>query len=171
MTKLTLTFVLLLAAAAAAHAQGTTPAGTPYPSGSSPIYPKLDPDVVRRDEAHIAANRAATRDAEARAATLGRTSGQTFKAEIKVTNTSVKAIQSVSWTATLLDPFTGAVIRAYDVETETQIAPGKTKKLSEKLPKPGPRTVSATSLGGTAADLKVRINTITYVDGTTSTTP
>lgn len=175
MMKLTLAFALLITAAAAAHAQDRTPVGTPYPQGSSEIYPKKIADPVQLDEAHIAASRAAgrpsDREANENAKLWKYTTVPTFKAEIKVKNSSAKAIQSVAWTATLLDPETGAVIRSYDVTTEAQIKPGKTKKLSERLQKPRADTVSADSRGAKVADLKVKVTSVTYVDGSTSTTP
>ena len=174
MRKLTLTFMLLLAATAAAHAQqGTTPVGTPYPPGSSPIYPKIDPDAVRRDETHIANNRSATSKEEYKA-DRWYSKADTFKAEIEVTNTSAQAIQSVTWTATLLDSETGAIIRTFDVTTEKKIAPGKTKKLGQRLVTPYDYVVRANARHPNrpnVADLKVAVKRVTYRDGTTSTTP
>lgn len=173
MKKLTLTFMLLLAAAAAAHAQGTTPAGTTYPPGSSPTYPKFDPDAIRRDETHIANSRIVTSREEHRA---DRWYGKadTFKAEIEVTNTSAQPIQSVTWTATLLDSETGAVIRTFEVTTEKKVAPGKTKKLGQRLVTPYDYVVRANARHPNrpnVADLKVAVKSVTYSDGTTSTTP
>lgn len=175
MTKLILAFALLVTAAAAAQAQGTTPAGTPLPPGTNDLELRKIKDPVQLDEAHIAASRAAGRpydlEANVNARLRGYTAVPTFKAEIKVKNTSAKVIQSVSWTATLLDSETGGVISTYDVTTEARIAPGKTKKLSEHLRKPSVQTVPASSRGAVVADLKVKVNTVTYVDGTTSNTP
>src|SRR5690349_5510776 len=98
MKKLTLTFALLLVAAAAAHAQERTPAGTPYPSGSSSIYPKVITDKVMRDEAVIAESRNRTNPAEREASAWRYNMPPTFKAMVEVTNNSTKAIKSVEWT-------------------------------------------------------------------------
>ncbi len=175
MTKLTLAFALMLTAAAAAHAQGTTPAGTPLPPGTSDLHLRKIKDPVHLDEALINAsrNRNISR-AESVPHTARNTKPPTFDAKIKVKNSSTKFIESVDWTATLLDPETGAVIRSYAVTSKTRIAPGKSKKLSEKLEKPGYRVVSAVSPNphkGVVADLKVKVTSVTYADGSTSTTP
>jgi hypothetical protein len=173
MTKLTLAFALLLTAAAAAHAQ-TTPAGTPYPPGTSPIEPRIIRDPVQRDEAHITASRSYSAAAESEADAARRSMLPNFKAVVEVTNHAAKAIKSVSWTATLTDPDTGTVVRTYDVTTKTDIAPGKTKKLSKRLRTPRANVVRITSrprYKRSVADLKVAVTGVTYVDGSTSTTP
>jgi hypothetical protein len=170
MRKLTLIVALLLTAAAAAHAQ--------IPNGSTGFDPKRealrDGNTVRLDEAHISDSRAsnAKLESEANAARHGQL--PSFKAQIEVTNHAAKIIQAVEWTATLIDPGTGAVIRTYDVTTETRIAPGKTKKLSKHLQTPRARVVSVkTHTPGkpVVADLKVKVTGVTYADGTTSTMP
>ena len=182
MTKLTLTFMLLLTAAAAAHAQDTTPAGTPLPPGTSTIELRKIKDPVQLDEAHIAASHRSSAAAERRAAEENGANPvrravpptPSFKAEIKVTNHAAKAIKSVAWTATLTDPDTGAVIDSYDVTTEARIAPGKTKKLSKRLRVPRANVVRATSRTpnkSQVANLKVAVKAVTYADGSTSTTP
>ena len=170
MTKLTLAFALLLTASAAARAQ--LPGGSP---GSDPLREAMrQGDAAKVEEAHIRASRISGARSEREAAAARRDRPQTFKAEIRVMNSAAKAIKSVVWTATLTDPLTGAVLRTYEVESETSIAPGKTKKLSKRLRKPGPIVVNA-STGSTSripvADLKVAVTGVTYVDGSTSTTP
>ena len=173
MKKLTLAFALLLTATAAAHAQ-TTPAGTSYPPGSSDIYPKKIKDPVQLDEAHIANSRVRTGPAEREAAAARRNMPQTFKAEVVVTNHAAKAIKSVEWTTTLTDPDTGDIISTYDVTTKSNIAPGKTKRLSKRLRTPHVRVVSATSRNPyqpQVGNIKVEITGVTYADGSTSTTP
>jgi hypothetical protein len=162
---------LTLLAAAAAHAQ-TTPAGTPYPAGSSEIYPKKIKDPVQLDEAHIANSRVHTGPSE-RAASSSRYMGPTFKAEVVVTNHAAKTIKSVEWTATLTDPATGNVISTYDVKSNSNIAPGKTKRLSKKLRTPSARVVNATARNSDrqVGNLNVEVKSVTYADGTTSTTP
>ena len=174
MKKLTLVFALLLTAAAAARAQDRTPAGTPYPPGSSSIDPKIIRDPVHRDEAHIAASRARTSPMEREASAWRYNMPRTFKALVEVTNHAAKAIKSVEWTATLTDPATGDVIGTYDVTTKSNIAPGKTKKLSKRLTTPHARVVSATASNpyqSRVGDLKVEVKNVTYADGTTSATP
>lgn len=174
MKKLTLTFALLLAASAAAHAQDRTPAGTPYPPGSSSLDPKIIRDPVHRDEAHIAASRVRANEAEREAAAWRYNMPRTFKAVVEVTNHAAKAIKSVEWTTTLIDPNTGDVIRTYDVTTKANIAPGRTKKLSKNLRTPNARVVSATDRNlyqPRVGNLKVEVKGVTYADGTTSTTP
>lgn len=174
MKKLTLTFALLLTAAAAAHAQDRTPVGTPYPPGSSSIDPKIIRDPVQRDEAHIAAARVTTSPSEREAASARYNMPPTFKAVVEVTNHAAKAIKSVDWTATLTDPATGDVISTYDVTTKSNISPGKTKKLSKNLRTPHVRVVSATARNPyqpRVGNVKVAVKGVTYADGTTSTTP
>jgi hypothetical protein len=170
MTKLTLTFALLLTAAAAAHAQ--IPNGSP---GSDPVREAMRVgDPARTDEARIAASRAANVRSEDEADAVRRAMPQTFNAEIAVTNSAAQAIKAVSWRATLINPETGAVIRSYDVTTEARIAPGSTKKLSKRLRTPRDNVVKAASQPRhkpTVADLKVKVTGVTYVDGSTSTTP
>lgn len=170
MTKLTLAFALLLTASAAARAQ--VPGGSP---GSDPLREAMrQGDAARVGEAHIRTSRVYGASAERAANAARRNLPQTFKAELRVTNSAAKAIKSVAWTATLTDPLTGAVLRTYDVESEARIAPGRTKKLSKRL-----RTPPATALNASAgrprvmpvADLKVAVTGVTYVDGSTSTTP
>ena len=173
MKKLTLAFALLLTAAAAAHAQ-TTPAGTPYPPGSSPIDTKKISDPVKLDEAHIANSRMRTYRPEVVPSSSGRARRETFKAEVVVTNHAAKAIKSVEWTTTLTDPDTGDIISTYDVTTKSNIAPGKTKRLSKRLRTPHVRVVSATSRNPyqpQVGNIKVEITGVTYADGSTSTTP
>jgi hypothetical protein len=171
MTRLTLAFTLLLTTAAAAHAQ--TPNGNP---GSDPLREAMRTgDSAKVEEAHINASRANRLKAESAAAT-GRSSNrpQTFKAQVEVTNRAAKAIKSVVWTATLTDPDTGSVIRAYDVETKADIAPGKTKRLSERLLTPPATVVNSSAKRPRrtpVADLKVAVKSVTYVDGSTSATP
>lgn len=174
MKKLTLTFALLLTSAAAAHAQSTTPAGTPYPPGSSPIEPKIISDPVKRDEAHIQGSRMRSYRPEVVPSSSGRYKPQTFKAEVVVTNHAAKAIKSVEWTATLTDPNTGNVISTYDVTSKSKIEPGRTKKLSKSLNTPRDRVVNASARNPhrpNVANVKVEIKSVTYADGSTSTTP
>lgn len=171
MTKLTLAFALLLTAASAARAQ------TPY-VGAPVADPHRDAlaikDPVHRDEALIAGANRRNINLEREANAARRAMPQTFKAEVEVTNRAAKAIKFVSWTATLTDPETGAVIRTYDVETRAGIAPGKTRRLSKRLRTPRADVVKAPSLPGRkrpVADLRVEVTGVTYVDGSTSTTP
>ena len=172
MKKLTLAFALLLTATAAAHAQ--TPTGAPYPPGSSEIYPKKISDPVKLDEAHIANSRVRAVPAEQEALSSSRHRPPTFKAEVVVTNHAAKAIKSVEWTTTLTDPDTGDIISTYDVTTKSNIAPGKTKRLSKRLRTPHVRVVSATSRNPyqpQVGNIKVEVTGVTYADGSTSTTP
>lgn len=174
MKKLTLTLALLLTAAAAAHAQDRTAAGTTYPAGSSDIYPKKIKDSVQLDETHIANSRTRSTPAEQEAAAARRNQPRTFKAVVEVTNHAAQAIKSVEWTATLTDTVTGDVISTYDVTTKSNIAPGKTKKLSKNLRTPHTRVVSATSRNfyqPQSGKVSVEVKAVTYADGTTSTTP
>lgn len=174
MKRLTLTFALVLTAASAAHAQ----ASNGNPSGN----PNRDPlrnamrvgDPARTQEAMIEASRAAGVRIEHEAAAARRSTPPTFKAEVEVTNHAAKAIESVSWKATLIHQDTGAVIRTYDVTTRARIAPGKTRKLSKFLQTPRDNVVKADTgptNKPTVADLKVKVTGVTYVDGSTSTTP
>ncbi|MET0645020.1 MAG: hypothetical protein ABW208_00280 [Pyrinomonadaceae bacterium] len=170
MKKLTLAFALLLTASAAAHAQ--VPGGGP---GSDPRREAMRlGDAAKAEEAHISDYRASNVRIENEAAAARRHTPRTFKAEVEVTNHSAKAIKSVAWTAMLVDTATGDVIRTYDVETKSRIAPGKTKKLAKRLPTPRARVVNASgnpSRRAAVANLKVEVASVTYADGTTSTAP
>ena len=170
MKKLTLTFALLLTAAAAAHAQ--VPNNNP---GTDPFRDaRMSRDPAKSEEALITASRAANARAENEAAAARRNMPPTFYAEVEVTNSAPKAIKSVQWRATLLDSETGAVIRAYDMKTDARIAPGKTRKLSKLLRTPRANVLKVTSRAprrAQVADLKVKVTGVTYVDGTTSAAP
>ncbi|HEX7314845.1 MAG TPA: hypothetical protein VF297_13040 [Pyrinomonadaceae bacterium] len=178
MKKLTLIFALLLAAAAAAHAQvpNNNPAQLPNNNpGTDPFRDaRLSRDPAKSEEALISASRASNARAESEADAVRRNLPATFNAEVEVTNSAAKTIKSVAWTATLLDSETGAVIRSYDVTTNARIAPGKTKKLSKFLRTPRANVVKVSSRAARrppVADLKVKVIGVTYEDGSTSTTP
>lgn len=166
MTKLTLAFALLLTAAAAAHAQVPTP-------GDAQRQPMSDRDPIHREESHIASSSRSSSSMEREANASRRRPLPTFKAEVEVTNHAAKDIKVVTWTATLTDPLTGAVINSYDVETKTRIAPGSTKKLSKRLKTSRNNVVNAHSAGTSSSvvSLKVEVTGVTYADGSTSTTP
>lgn len=170
MTKLTLAFALLLTATAAAHAQA--PNGNPT---NDPLRNAMRVgDAAKVGEAMIEASRASNVRLEGEANAARRSRPRTFDAEIKVTNSAAKAIRAVYWTATLTDPETGAVIRSYDVASESRIAPGSTRRLSKRLRTPRDSVVRASARPrnkAAVADLKVKVTGVTYVDGSTSTTP
>ncbi|MBV9927697.1 MAG: hypothetical protein JOZ96_21945 [Acidobacteria bacterium] len=165
MTKLAMAFALLFGAAAAAHAQ--VPGGSPGSDAARAALRRGDAAAV--DEAHIAS----TRDKN-KVPDKWYDKPDTFKAEIKVTNNSAKPIKSVTWTATLLNAETGNFIRSFDVTTRKKISPGKTRSLSERFVTPRDLVVRANARHPNrpnVADLKVKVKTVTYADGTTSTTP
>lgn len=167
MTKLTLAFALLLTAAAAAHAQIPTPS-------DAQRQPMSDRDPIHREESHIASSSRSSSSMEREADAARRRMLPSFKAEVEVTNHAAKTIKFVTWTATLIDPSTGAVINYYDVTTKTRIAPGSTKKLSKRLKTPRANVVNASSRPGssrTVGNLRVEVTGVTYVDGSTATTP
>lgn len=171
MKKLTLAFGLLLTASAAAHAQ--VPNGSP---GSDPLREaqRQPTDAARQGEALITASRMRNNTLESEADSVRNAMPKTFRAEVSVTNHAAQSIKSVAWTATLLDPETGAVIRTYDVTTDARIAPGSTKRLSKHLRTPRTNVVRVASRSPyrpTVADLKVKVKAVTYVDGSTSATP
>ena len=172
-----LLFLSLLGAVCAA---AQTPGGNSNantggsPSGESLRAAMRAGDPARGGEALISASRAYNAKFEDEADAARRAVPRTFNAEVVVTNGAAQAIRSVSWTATLINRDTGAVIRSYDVTTRTRIAPGKTRKLSKFLQTPRDNVVKVASQPPgkpTVADLKVRITGVTYADGTTSTTP
>ena len=177
MKRLMLAAALMLAALASAHAQippGRNSSETTADNNRDALAIR---DPIHRDEALIAG-------ANKRGNSLQRYAPDenrhpifvpTFKAQIKVRNNSAKAIKSVTWSASLIDPGTGRLIRTYDVTSEARIAPGKAKHLSERLPTPSSKVVSA---GGppsrkapAVVDLKTKITLVTYEDGSTSETP
>ncbi len=170
MRKLTLIAALLLTTAAAAHAQ--SPNGSP---GFDPQREALrERNTTRLDEAHISVSRASSAKLEREAAASRRGTTKTFKAVVEVTNSAAKAIKSVSWTATLTEVGTGNVIRSYDVETKTRIKPGTTKKLSKHLRTPYADLRTRATMPfdrNPVTVLKVEVTAVTYVDGSTSTTP
>lgn len=170
MKKLTLTFTLLLAAAAPAAAQ--VPNNNP---GTDPFRDaRVSRDPAKSEEALITASRASNARAENEADAARRNLPPTFSAEIEVTNSAAKPIKSVEWRATLLDSETGAVIRTYDVTTNARIAPGKTKKLSKLLRTPRANVLKVSSRvprRPQVADLKVKVTGVIYEDGSTSAAP
>jgi hypothetical protein len=176
MRKLMLAAALALAALASVHAQNIPPEH----SRSAPPNNNRDAltirDPIHRDEALIAGANRRGNSLQGDGSDEIRTSIYVpmFKAQIEVMNNSAKAIKSVSWSASLTDPGTGQLIRAYDVTTEARIAPGKSKKLSKRLPTPRVNVVSANAppsrKAPTVADLKTKITLVTYEDGSTSET-
>lgn len=172
MTKLLLAGVLVFCAAASARAQ-VNPASRH--TGQDTLREALaEPDPVRREERLIARTNRANARMEEQAKSGRAPKGPAFKARIDVTNRSGKRIESVSWTATLTDPATGAVVRSYEVTTKARIAPGETKRLTEKFETPRAGLVLAsdpTRRSPRVADLKVAVRSVTYEDGTTSATP
>jgi hypothetical protein len=175
MRKLTIAALLLtLAAAASTHAQESS-IPRPSPNATTVQDALRLKDPIQRDEALIAINSRHTNKLEHEANAHRHTPIRTFKAQVVVTNHSAMAIKSVSWSASLIDPGTGALIRTYDVTTEERIAPGKTKKLTKRLPTPISRVVSASAPTSgklpAVANLKAAVTQVTYEDGTTSETP
>lgn len=168
--------LLILAAAASAHAQGVPPRpGQTSPENETRQDALRDKDPVRRDERVIAVSKRELIKIEREANKSRPTTAGTFKAQVIVTNHSPKTIKSVSWSASLTDPDTGELIRTYDVTSEARITPGKTKKLSKKLPLPRVNVVSAAapvnSKSPAVANLKATVARVMYEDGTTSETP
>lgn len=166
MTKLTLAFALLLTGAAAAHAQIPTPS-------DAQRQPMSDRDPIHREETHIASSRNSSSSLEREANASRRHPLPTMKAVVEVTNHAAKEIKFVTWTATLTDPLTGAVIDSYDVKTKARIAPGSTKKLSKRLKTSRNNVVNASSAGTSSSVIyiKVEVTGVTYADGSTAVTP
>jgi hypothetical protein len=104
-----------------------------------------------------------------------RASARTFKASVVVRNESPKTIKSVSWVVSLVDPESRELIRRYEVTTEKRIAPGRTEKLSRRLPVPPARVVSAAPPGGTrprpVADVQAVVTRVDYTDGSSAESP
>jgi hypothetical protein len=168
MKKLTLAFALLLTASAAAHAQ------MPTRPSSDPLGRDVDRPGIARDEMNISDSRSRASAMEREADRARRASSRNFKAEIRVTNHADKAIKFVSWTAMITDASSGEVIQTHQLTTNARIAPGKTKKLSKRLKPPRADEVTGGSWPGRLpwfGPIKVEVNSVTYVDGTTSTTP
>lgn len=176
MRKVTLAACLALAALTSTHAQNLPPGHSPSatPNNRDALTIK---DLIHRDEALIAGANKRGNSAQGDTAEVPHyTHANTFKAQIEVTNNSTKAIKSVSWLASLIDPGTGQLIRAYDVTTKARIAPSKTKRLLKRLATPHVNVVSANSTptsrkSPAVADLKVKVTRVIYEDGTTSDTP
>lgn len=177
MKRLILTFALLLTATAAAHAQAPTGSPTGSPNNDSLRNAMRLGDEAKIGEATISTSRSINvRTADESAPVSGarrEPRSGTFDANIEVTNSAAKTIKAIEWTATLIDHETGAIIRSYDVTSKTNIAPGKTKKLSKQLTTPRAHVVQASSPtpNKQVADLKVKVTAVTYTDGSTSTTP
>jgi hypothetical protein len=168
--------VLTLAAAASAQAQGSAPNPAQRPAAGDSMQDAMrDKDSTRREERVINITSTELNKMEREADRSRRAPERTFKAEVVVTNHGTKTIKSISWSASLIDPGTGRLIRNYDVTTEARITPGKTKKLAKQLPTPRSNVVSAAPSGTGApavvADFKAVVTRVTYTDGSTSTTP
>jgi hypothetical protein len=162
MKKLMLATALMLAALASAHAQNIPPGQSPSATPNNNRDALTIKDPIHRDEALIAgANRRGNSLQKSDTINIPNSPYvHTFNARIEVTNNSTKAIKSVSWSASLIDPGTGQLIRAYDVTTNARIAPGKKKHLSKRLPTPRANVVSANSPSISkvpVADLKTKV--------------
>jgi hypothetical protein len=169
-------FMFIAALALAAGMSVTAQAQPPTAQDRWDDAMRRSPDPVRRDEAHIAHSRRQGSISEREAAAAYRSSlAPSFKAGVVVTNSSAKTIKSVDWSATLTDPYTGAVIRTYDVTSKARIAPGRSKKLTKKLQTPRAQVVNAAAPARRrslpVAQLKVTVTRVTYEDGSTSETP
>jgi hypothetical protein len=156
---------LILAVALVPAAQEVPPQGLPRQQQRELLREK-DPD--RRNEMVLDRGRVRLEELSRTAAPPRRASARTFAASVLVTNRSRKTIKSVSWLVSLLD--SGKVIRSYDVTTEKRIAPGKTKRLSERLPVPVLRVVSV-SAPGLVADVATKVTRVEYTDGSFSDSP
>ncbi|HEX7314844.1 MAG TPA: hypothetical protein VF297_13035 [Pyrinomonadaceae bacterium] len=169
MKKLTLAFALLLTASAAAHAQ------MPTRPSNDPLGRDTDPRPgIARDEINIGDSRSRVSSMEREADRARRSSPGNLKAEFEVTNNADKAIKSVAWTATITNADSGDVIQTQQLTTNTRIDPGKTKKLSKRLKAPRADEVKGGYFPGLPfwfGPVKVEIKSVTYVDGSTSTTP
>ncbi|HEX8127790.1 MAG TPA: hypothetical protein VF527_01725 [Pyrinomonadaceae bacterium] len=171
MKKLMLAATLTMFAAVSAQAQVSS---RPGPGDDTRQAALRDPDPVHRDERLISlSHREMMGPGDASdASRLGRV--PTFKAELNITNRGSKTIKYVSWSASLTDPATGAVIRTYNIKTKQRIAPGGTKTLKKQLPTPRAPVVRVAPGGRklpVVADLKSTVVQVTYEDGSTSETP
>lgn len=176
MRKLTFIVMLTLATSASARAQGPPPTPAQRSSAGDTMQDAMrDKDPVRREERVINISSRELTKMERQADAARRAPLRMFKAEVVVTNHGAKTIKSVSWSASLTNHGTGTLIRTYDVTTEARIAPGKTKKLTKRLPTPRANVLSVAAPSGTGspptADLKAMVTRVTYEDGSTSTTP
>src|SRR5688572_3372021 len=136
MKRLLLTLALaLLAVSSAARAQ--TERGTHPGQGLEHIL--REPNPERRSEVLVERGRLKL-DELSRTGSPSRGAGaRTFKASVLVDNRSAKAVRSVQWTVTLVVPSSGATISRYYVTTEGRVAPGKSKRLTQRLPVPPAR--------------------------------
>ena len=161
-----LSLALALLAASAAHAQADPRQGMEH------IL--REPDPERRSEVLVERGRLKL-DELSRTGSPSRGAGaRTFKASVVVDNRSAKAVRSVQWTVTLVDPSSGTTIRRYYVTTEGRVAPGKSKRLSQRLPVPPARVVNARSAGSApapVADVVTAVTRIEYADGSSADSP
>jgi hypothetical protein len=178
MKKLMLATALMLAALGSAHAQNIPPGQSPSATPNNNRDALTIKDPIQRDEALIAGANRRGNSLQNDTVNIPHSPNyvHTFNARIEVKNNGTKAIKSISWSASLIDPGTGQLIRAYDVTTNARIAPGKTKHLSKKLPTPRANVVSAAAPPANpktppVADLKTKVTLVTYEDGSTSETP
>jgi hypothetical protein len=178
MTRFILLAVLIFSAVVIANAQ-RDPRGT---STVDTVQDALrDPDPIHRDERLIAgANRNIRRIPREDPLPPSRslrsaTPLPVFKARVVVTNHSAKLIKSVYWTAILTQPGTNDIISQHHLTSHVDIAPGKTKKVTQKLQIRPVRVVNVAKLppvnSPQVADLKVAVTEVIYADGSTSKTP
>ena len=98
---------------------------------------------------------------------------RSLEARLTITNHSSNEIKLVSWRVSFIHPTTFAVIETREITSKSKIAPGKEKTLKKLLRPPHPVEVKAVS-GKTRAVLPTMttaLDSVTYADGTTSTTP
>ena len=163
--KLIFTFFLFLSALISTTAQSTLSLRQTINWSEKPLVHNVNPNNIRYllhfDKATYS---------ETKTPTL-----PVFKARVVVTNRSSKLIKSVSWTAILTQPGTNDIISEHYLTSRLDIAPGKTKKVTQKLQIRPVRVVNAANLppanSGQVADLKVAVTEVTYADGSTSKTP
>ncbi|HEV2803277.1 MAG TPA: hypothetical protein VGW12_22645 [Pyrinomonadaceae bacterium] len=107
--------------------------------------------------------------------TRWRPTGSTFQASVVVHNQSAKSIKTVFWSVSLVNPESGELIRKYEVTSDKRIKPTERRKLTQRLPIPFVRVVSATGGGGKSSDEIANVVTVItrveYTDGSFADSP
>ena len=136
-----------------------------------------DPRINKDSRNSDSADAQRYRDAELRPrdTSLGNNTppSRSLEAKLTLTNHSSNEIKSVLWRVSFIHPTTFAVLETREITSKSKIAPGKEKTLKKTLRIP--RLVNVTAANGkthaVVPTMTTALDSVTYADGTTSTTP
>jgi hypothetical protein len=92
----------------------------------------------------------------------------TYIYEVKVRNTGMKEIRTLTWEYEFLEPGTEQVVGRLRIVSKVSISPGKTRNVIVRTTSPPTETVDATKAGKKSKDQyseRVVIQSVSYADG------